>query len=465
MKKVISAIILLSALNSYAQKFAIIENKGENAKYFNYNDPNSFVGVLMNNLSAIPGMVVNNKFQGVYDEKLLKEIGVESSTLLEFNLTPILHIYRPFSEDTMFIIKTNQSLQAYLDSVKNDEDFEMIFNIDRGKLEKYWNTAVENSFVRIRTPYYFDVRNLGALLIEEKDSVRWVHFIKSLPNGKSIISLSLTETQLKETNCFLFWQFLTDEESEVFKSKFKKYQLESNVPNEGWEKVESNYSTKIENVYFSHEAGCSQTIGYGDPLYSFGNFDSNHYFKSSDENLLIQEVKLVQNIGDPLQIYQPWKEEMLYILKTSQSFENYIDSMAKNPENEELMRLDRNELKKWWDSTDINNYVRTSPGSMELYRDATNSKVAISYTSYDGEITPIIRDALIFTNLNGKLTPIQQCSDVLNYENLVLEYLYSLKLNISVTSSWRTLLNVETKKAKFTSLQKSLNLINKSTQF
>jgi hypothetical protein len=460
MTKIISAIILLSALNSYAQKFAIIENKGVNAKYFNYNDPNSFVGVLMNNLSAIPGMVVNNKFQGIYDDKLLKEIGVEPSTMLEFYLATELQIYRPFSEDTINIIKTNQSLTEYLDSVKNDEDFEMIFNINRDKLEKYWNTATEGFLVQIRTPYYFDLRNLSALLIEEKDSVRWVHFIKSLPNGKTIISLSLTETQLKETNCFLFWQFLTDEESETFKSKFKKYQLESNLLDEGWEKVESNYSTKVENVYFSHEADCSQTIGN-----TSRNFDSYHYFKSSDENLFIQEIKYVQKIGDTLGIYRYWNGDTLFIIKTYQSFESYLDSMATVPENEELLGIDRDEFKKWWDDTKINDYVKKSPGSKELYRDATNSKVAISYTSYNGETTPIIRDALIFTNQNGKMTPIHQCSNILYYENFVLEYLNSLKLNISVTSSWRNLLNVETKKAKFTTLKKSLNLINNSTQF
>jgi uncharacterized protein (TIGR02145 family) len=56
-----------------AQKFAIIENKGDYAKHFDYSDHNSFVGVLMNNLSTIPDMVAENGLAGVYTEPMLTD--------------------------------------------------------------------------------------------------------------------------------------------------------------------------------------------------------------------------------------------------------------------------------------------------------------------------------------------------------------------------------------------------------
>lgn len=456
-----------SSLLTFAQKFTVIENKGENVKYFDYNDPNSFVGVLINNLSSIPGMIVNNQFQGVYNEKSLNEIGVDPSTMLKFELAPQLRIYRPFSEDTMVIIKTNQSLQAYLDSVKNDEDFEMIFNINRDKLEKYWNTATENSPVLIRTPYYFDVRNLSALLIEEKDSVMWVHFVKSLPTGKSLISLSLTEAQLKETDCFLFWQFLTEEQSEIFKMKYKQKRQEDYILEDGWQKVESNYLSGLDYNFYFYEEGCSQSIDFGNVLYPFCDLFSQHILMKGDpKKIEIQEVKYVQNIGDILGIYRPWKEDTFNIIKTSQPFEIYIDSMSLDPENEELLGIDRDVLRKWWDSTEINFPVRKNPNSVLLWRDAPNSKLAISFKIYEGDSIPVIRDVVLYTKQSGNLIPIRQCSDeITGYENFVLNYLETINLNVSVTENWLDILNVKAKKSKFSSLQKSLKLINKSIEF
>jgi hypothetical protein len=464
MKTLFFFLLLFFSFVSFSQKFAVIENKGENAKYFDYNNPNSFVGVLMNNLSVIPSMVANNNFQGVYDELMLKEIGVEQSYMLEFDLAPKLRIYRPFSEDTLDIIKTNQSFESYLDSVKNDEDFEMLFNIDNTKLRNYWNKATENSPVRIRTTYYFDIRNLKAFLIEQKDSVKWIHFVKSMPNGKSFISLSLTESQLKESNCFLFWQFLSDEESEILKSKFKKYQLESNILNDGWKKIESTFFNNLDDLIFLNEAGCSQNIAYGDVLYPFSDLFSEHFFKSS-KKIEIQEVKYVQNIGYPLVIYRPWKEDTMNIVKTRQSFENFIDSMSLDQENEELLGIDREKLKMWWDATKLNDPVRKDPESIVLWRDAINSRVAISYQLFEGETIPAIKDIVIFSNKDGELIPIQQCGDVIGYDNSVSAYLRSLKLNVSVSQNWMNLLNTKTKKSKFSSIQKSLNLINNTTQF
>jgi hypothetical protein len=63
-------------------------------------------------------------------------------------LGPKLRIYRPLSEDTMDIIKTDQSLQEYLDSLRSDSDYEELFGIDQNKLQEWWNFASVNSLVR-----------------------------------------------------------------------------------------------------------------------------------------------------------------------------------------------------------------------------------------------------------------------------------------------------------------------------
>ncbi|MEN9700577.1 MAG: hypothetical protein RLZZ301_1775 [Bacteroidota bacterium] len=63
-------------------------------------------------------------------------------------LGPKLRIYRPVSEDTMDVIKTGQSLQEYLDSLRSDPDYEELMGIDQTKLTEWWNFATENSPVR-----------------------------------------------------------------------------------------------------------------------------------------------------------------------------------------------------------------------------------------------------------------------------------------------------------------------------
>jgi hypothetical protein len=48
----------------------------------------------------------------------------------------------------MDIIKTDQSLQEYLDSLRSDSDYEELFGIDQNKLQEWWNFASVNSLVR-----------------------------------------------------------------------------------------------------------------------------------------------------------------------------------------------------------------------------------------------------------------------------------------------------------------------------
>jgi hypothetical protein len=63
-------------------------------------------------------------------------------------LGPKLRIYRPFSQDTMDVIKTSQTLTEYLDSLRSDSDYEELFGIDQTKLQEWWNLATVNSQVR-----------------------------------------------------------------------------------------------------------------------------------------------------------------------------------------------------------------------------------------------------------------------------------------------------------------------------
>lgn len=59
-----------------------------------------------------------------------------------------LRIYRSVSEDTMDVIRTTQTLDRYLDSLKGDADYEELFSIDKAKLQSWWDMSSVNGAVR-----------------------------------------------------------------------------------------------------------------------------------------------------------------------------------------------------------------------------------------------------------------------------------------------------------------------------
>jgi hypothetical protein len=71
-----------------------------------------------------------------------------NSIVTSGGIGPKLRIYRPVSEDTLDIVKTGQTLTAYLDSLRSDPDYEDLFGIEITKLQEWWDFASVNSPVR-----------------------------------------------------------------------------------------------------------------------------------------------------------------------------------------------------------------------------------------------------------------------------------------------------------------------------
>ena len=100
----------------YSQNFAIIENKGENAKYFNYKDPNSLVSILIKNVNSIPHKIQDNFYAGAYDEDLLNKYGISKDSMLHFDLESTLRINSTCSDDSIYpnapilLEKTHQTI-------------------------------------------------------------------------------------------------------------------------------------------------------------------------------------------------------------------------------------------------------------------------------------------------------------------------------------------------------------------
>jgi hypothetical protein len=463
-------VLITSSL--YAQKFAIIENKGDNAKHFDYANHNSFVGILMNNLSIIPSMVVHNDFQGVYTESMLTELGIKKESMLEFSLNPKLSIYRPNSEDTMDIIRTDQTLDVFLDSVKSDLDYEMLFNIDRNKLSTYWNKANVNSPVRIHSSYYFDLRDLSALLLEQKDSITWVHFVKSNTNGKNFVCLSLTYDQIKETDCFIYWKLLSDEEGKQVIESYKQQCLNQKNDDYFREWINGNFQKMwgidLQPAYFS-ESYCSSKLGYENGLYGNRTYDTYHPLDTKLtplSNLSIDSE--TQKRGELLSIYRTYSEDTMNVIKTKQSLQIYLDSLRPDYDYEELMGIDFESLNKWWNQTKIGDQVRKSPEEIIFWAESPNTRVAVTYyLKSDGTPFVLIDNVYFYEQVGSKKLSYMQYStnDDYNDESPIRLALKKIDIDVKTPNTWHSILQKEMKSIKYSKIKAKLNLLNDQTEF
>ena len=243
-------LLILLALHSdllTAQKFALIENKGENAAYFDYSNPNSFVGVLMNNIDYIPTLIDQNGYNGVYDAYMLAQMGIAPEEMLTTTTSTRLLMYDPQANEEAIVIKTTQSLNSFLDSVKEIPVYESLFQIEEQSLQQFWDNSCENCAVRIFSKFYFDVRNTDALLIEDRENERWIHLIGKLKDGRHLITLSLRAEQIKEEECFRFLHFIDPVNSKSLYEAYKKqanYQIQSEICRE-WKQGKSIYFSYI----------------------------------------------------------------------------------------------------------------------------------------------------------------------------------------------------------------------------
>jgi hypothetical protein len=469
MKLKIFTYILFLSYSLSAQKFAVIENKGENTVHFDEKNPNSFVGILLNNLSQIPNFVLENNFQGVYTEKMLGDIGIQKESMLEFSLNPILTINRTLREDTWMVERTNQSLDVFLDSLKMNEDYTELFNIDSKVLESYWNNTTVGAMVRIYSPYYFDVRNLKALLIEEQDSVKWIHFVKSGPSGKNFISLSLTYHQIATTDCFSFWKILNEAESKPIIDSYKQQCIE--VINHDdyirWKSGTPNtfvYGLEIHGATFS-ELNCSVlSINYNLNPRASKIFDNYHSLAPTLPKTTINTIKETQKIGEPIQTYNYDSEDYLNVLKTNQTLSEYLDQYSYT----DLNLIDRRDLEKWWNETKDGEIVRKTPQTIVIWAEVPKTQVAFAYkVKNDGVQYTDISDVYFFVESGSTKEAYLQINDGNSFssESLMNQKIREVKLDTATPKNWHLFLNISTSTMQYSKLKSKLKLINDQTQF
>ncbi|MBM3916218.1 MAG: hypothetical protein FJ349_01235 [Sphingomonadales bacterium] len=475
--------LLLFTQVLFAQKFALIENKGENASYFDYSNPNSFVSVLLNNIDYIPTLIDQNGYQGVYDAYMLDYMGVDPEEMLAVTTSTRLLLYNAEENVETMVVKTTQTLNTFLDSVKDIPAYESLAQIDDQKLQQFWDNSCENCAVRIFSKFYFDIRNTDAILIEDRANERWVHLVGKLSDGRHMVTLGLRASQLNDNACFRFLQYInTDDCSQLF-ADYKKqanYQVESDICRK-WQRGEAFDFTALVNIYdVLNEPTCWNSVT-ASGLQLMGVTDAGkigHLQQITELDTLTKEFTIQQERGDVMYFYSFIDEDTVYLIKNSGDFRAAYHIFVNETDFANYVYADSIWLLNWWETANMGDTLRTLPQKITYWKERPEVNAAFYY-KIDTDLFNVpkayVSDLLFYTQAQNGDKQIflsynyQQARDQEEFYGAILKVLNSAiqkqETYLNPSLNWNAFLVQPTQKQSFEHLQKKLQLINTNLSY
>jgi hypothetical protein len=475
--------VLLCSQVLFAQKFALIENKGANQKYFDQSNPNSFIGVLLNNIDFLPTLIDQNNYQGVYSALALTEIGVSTDQMLSASTATPLLLLNNETNEVNILLKTKQTLNDFMDSVMEIPIYENLKYVDRQKLQEFWDKSCVDCPVHIFSTYYFDIRKTEALLIENRalgmDSIseEWVHFVSALPNGQRMITLSLRTEQLADNSCFKFVQFLDEDQSKLLHDAYKKQafnQSNSEICRQ-WRKGNVEYFTPILGTFdiLNYPPCWSFTTSSGSRLIGVSDSEklgSLHQSMEPQEQVTTMQIEQIR--GHTFYFFSYETGDSVFFIKTNTSFQNAYQTLMNEPDLTTYLHVDSTSLSRWWETATLGDTLRESPQEITFWKDAPKHAAAVyfqlgtdEFNVPKGAITDLVfytmeeANKVIYLSYNYQMAKHEE-----EYYGAILSELNHSIQNIepylNPQLTWNPLQHKYHSQYTFSRLQKKLNLIN-----
>lgn len=403
MIKTILVTFFLSILTSLlAQRFVVIEKNNASQSVFDYNDQLSLMGLLNNNIGSLKDYIResyeyshrNNLDYGLKDGSEMKEYESILNEFEKFVVRKDLKI--PFMsdpEDTILIVRTEQTLQVFLDSViAADPDYESLLAIDRNKLTRWWEATNVGAIVKVRTEKQFCIKGIDLILIQinETDSSdsRIVHFCRSIKEGEKkqvVFSIQMDEllSMINDGNGY----------NEGFNTLFK---LSAPLSKEFYE----NFRKK----QFDAFGDCANISYYWwDYFNDFASLPEEsklmEQFDAGPLPIFEKEYRCKEEIGEYLRLPRlSDPEDSIIVVRTNQALQVFLDSaITADPDYELLLTVDRDKLNSWWEQTKINDFVRKDLQEIIYWRDIEEPNAYTLMAWSDGK--NLVRN-LLFTKEN-----------------------------------------------------------------
>jgi hypothetical protein len=403
MRKIILVTFFLCSLTSLlGQRFVVIEKNNASQTVFDYNDQLSLMGLLNNNIGLLKEHIrdnyensfYNNLDYGLKDGSEMKEYESILNEFEKFEVRKPLKIARMSDpEDTIEIVKSNQTLQVFLDSViAADSDYEYLLAIDRNKLTQWWEAANLYSYVKVRTEKQFCIKGIDLILIQinETDSSdsRIVHFCRSIKEGEKkqvVFSIPMWEliSMINDGKGYY---------NEGFNTLFK---LSAPLSKELYD----NFRKKQFDAY----GDCANISYFGEDFNDFASLPEEsklmEQFDAGPLPIYEKEYRCKEEIGEYLRLPRVSDvEDTLFIARTNQTFQEFLDSaITADPDYELLLTVDPDKLNSWWEQTKVNDFVRKDLQEIIYWRDIEEPNAYALMAWSDGK--NVVRN-LLFTKEN-----------------------------------------------------------------
>lgn len=419
MRKIILVTLFVSILTSLvAQRFVVIEKNDASKSVFNTDDQYSLMGLLNNNIGALKDYIresyeYSHRTNLDYELKDGSEMKEYESILNDFEKFVVrkdLKIPRMSDpEDTILIVKTDQTLQVFLDSViATDADYESLLVIDRNKLTRWWEATNEGSIVKVRTEKKFCIKGIDLILIQstETDSSasKIVHFCRSVQEGgKKQVVFSIPMWELP----FIIEYGTGYNEVSGFNTLFK---------------LSAPLSKELYNAFrkkqFDAYNDCANISYYWwDYFNDFASLPEEsklmEQFDAAQSPIFEKEYRCQEQIGEVLKFPRMSDpEDSIIVVRTNQTLQVFLDSaLAADPDYESLLWVDNEKLAQWWAQTKINDFVRKDRQEIIYWRDIENPNAYALMECRDG--VNIVRN-LLFTKENNTT---KKQSIILNFDS------------------------------------------------
>ena len=371
---ILFAFFLLNVPSLLAQRFVVIEKNNTSQSVFDYTDQFSLMGLLNNNIGILKDHIIesyeysfrNNLDYGLKDESEIKEYESILNEFEKFAVRKDLKIARMSDpEDTLFIIKTDQTLQVFLDSViAADPDYESLLAIDRNKLTRWWEATNVDLIVKVRTEKQFCIKGIDLILIQINDTdsydSRIVHFCRSIKEGEKkhvVFSIPMWEllSMINDGNGY---------SAEGFNTLVK---LSTPLSKELYD----NFRKKQFDAY----RDCANVSYFGVDFNDFASLPEEsklmEQFDAGPLPIFEKEYRCQEQIGEVLKFPRLSDAyDSIIVVRTDQTLQVFLDSaIAADLDNETFLAIDRDQFNSWWERTEIDRIVHKDRREIIYWRD------------------------------------------------------------------------------------------------
>lgn len=409
---------LIFTVSGIAQKaeYAVISKNKSNLEIFDENSHTSLMGMLSYNINSIPHFLEENNYQGCYDINQLKKLNLDESDFIKFTIRPKFLIPRTFSQDTVAIQKTKQNFDVFFDSLLNDPDYDILYNVDRKLLKQFWDQTDVNGIVRMSYDYYFSFSGISKIICEKVNEIEWVHLVKKFKN-KEIPVLTLKKQQLYSV-CETYYFEPNNEEQKIIIDLLRTSQL---TQFENCKLTKSSYEDNCLgdfcNYYFpiiDSEYG-GYHLNWDNPYAFKSNFIhdiKNHKLKHL---FAIEELKgkpyVITDFKTYDSVLQTYKS--IFLVKTDNDFTKSIANNEAAIDFKDLYQFDTL-FKTQYNLTALNDTVRHKKEKGIFWADIENPHLFIEFTK--------LKDSAFYKESFSKNIVVYQPEG--NNKNLVMNFYY-----------------------------------------